>query len=91
MDNRVFQEIDNVEYKVFPMSVSPIDYQITIHVTNMINTYDKPIIKAFKYYLYNPESLNDSQVYSIRTKEIIQYYGVEVMRDWFNCFYGWEF
>jgi hypothetical protein len=75
----------------FKLMREPIDYQITVHVTNLLNTYPKnEVTQTFKAFLYNPEAMD--KVHSGQTiKALITYYGVEKFRNWFTLIYGWEF
>jgi hypothetical protein len=79
-------EINNVVVGNFPLMKQPVDYQITIHVNNMLNAYGKSVIKQFKEHLYNPEAVGGIQI-----KRLVNHYGIDAMRDWFTLIYGWDF
>jgi len=75
----------------FPLGQQPLDYQLTIHINNLIQTYNPTlIIKLFKEKLYNPEMLNEP-LHGIRIRQVIVFYGVERCRQWFTNVYGWDF
>lgn len=76
----------------FPLKRSPIDYQLTIHINNLLLTYDKRhIIAAFKEHLNNPEKYANSFQYGGSIRNLVNHYGVETLRNWFTEIYGWEF
>lgn len=96
MDNQVKEEtVETGEGSLyvgnFPMFDSPITAQLTIHINNLFNDYDKgTVTKTFKNLLENPEAINKVQG-SVRIKQIIEYYGVETCQAWFTLVYGWQF
>lgn len=84
-------EIDNVVVTdVFALCKSPAAYQLTIHITNLIETYNKDVIKEFKGYLHNPETLI-TDMSSVRVRAIINHYGIKTCQKWFTDIYGWNF
>lgn len=84
-------EINNVVVSdVFALCKTPDAYQLTIHVTNLIETYGPTIIKAFKGYLYNPETLL-TNMSEVRVRVIINHYGIPTCQKWFTDIYGWDF
>lgn len=83
-------ESQNVTVGDFPMFGQPIPYQLTIHVNNLFTQYDKTMItNTFKNLLENPEYIGKSG--HTRINQIIDYYGVDLCRDWFTLVYGWQF
>lgn len=75
----------------FPLASQPQDLQITIHVNNLLNTYGKHVTKELKHILNNPEQLEDYQFGSLVIRQLIRYYGISKMRQWFALVYGWTF
>lgn len=76
----------------FPLALQPLDLQITIHVNNLINTYgSKAIVKEFKTLLNDPPLIEESRFGSLVIRQIIRYYGISKMREWFTLIYGWQF
>lgn len=86
------QDVNNVVVAdVFALCKSPAAFQLTIHVNNLIQTYDKTnIIKAFKGYLKNPETLL-TDMSEVRIRAIINHYGIPTCQKWFTDIYGWNF
>jgi hypothetical protein len=80
------QEVNNVIVVGFPLSRQPVDYQLTIHINNMLNAYGPSVIKQFKEHLYNPESIGGVQI-----KNLINHYGLDAVKGWFTLIYGWDF
>lgn len=88
---QIEQEVNNVVVTdVFALSKSPTAYQLTKHVTNMIETYGNSAIKEFKDYLHNPETLL-TNMSNFRTRQIINHYGIKTCQKWFTDIYGWDF
>lgn len=83
MDNRV----------TFLLAQSPIQVQITHHITNLKNCYDKrTVIKLFKLMLLDLpiNAVYDHDMYH-RIVQIINYYGKNSVQEWFEMIYGWSF
>lgn len=85
-------EVDtNVIDGKFAMNSRPIAAQITIHMNNLFVTYNKKqIVKTFKEFLYNPETINDLPG-NITIKSLINHYNIDIMKNWFIQVYGWKF
>lgn len=83
----------DVTYGNFPLSKSPVDYQLTIHINNLLNTYPearKYILDSFKERLCKsniPTSIKSDLV----IQQLIDFYGQRRFRAWFKLVYGWEF
>lgn len=74
----------------FPLSSAPVDYQLSVHVNNLLLTYNREaIIKGFKEALSNPERLK-AGLCGVRVTQIIQTYGVPKCQEWFTMVYGWD-
>lgn len=75
----------------FPLSKSPIDVQLTIHVNNLFNCgsggKDYWVI-MFKDAL---KSIGNANNAPDRVEQIIRFYGIRKVRTWFNMVFGWEF
>ena len=83
----------------FPLAAQPVDYQISVHINNLLLTYSvgkqaglhrRRMVASFKALLEKPEEL-DSGLHGVRITQIVRAYGVEKMREWFGLIYGWEF
>jgi hypothetical protein len=73
----------------FGMAELPIFSQITKHVNNALLSTEKrkPLLKDFRAYLED----SDQTKLNFRYRQIIDYYGVETFKSWFELIYGWEF
>ena len=71
---------------IFPLQKQPIPVQLTVHINNLIVSYSKEvIINDFK------DSLNGETPNITKVSDLIDYYGVEDCRDFFQLVYGWKF
>jgi hypothetical protein len=92
MDNRSTKQpltgesSNNITVGKFALLNQPVDYQITVHINNLIITYGKYIIKDFKSHLYEPNDLSGLVV-----RQLCDHYGIDKMRQWFTLIYGWDF
>lgn len=84
-------EIDNVTAGVFPLSQSPITYQLTIHINNLLTQYGKQSTATFKAALTNPDELNEWSDLDFRVSQIILHYGPDAVQSWFKLIHGWTF
>lgn len=79
----------------FPLADSPAAIQFTVHINNMLNTGDKTTtIKVIKAMLYTNDLTQwgtTKRTPEFRFKQLIEYYGIDYCRNWFNEIYGWEF
>lgn len=82
----VVEYVNNVVEVGFALKTSPVDVQLTVHVNNLLNTYGAQVINEFKDKLNNPESVGGQQI-----TQLINYYGIEVVKNWFTLIYGWDF
>ena len=73
----------NVEFKLLEW---PVTAQITIHVNNLILTYGNKVLGDFKNHLYQNESTG-----GLTIEQLINYYGHDKMKEYFNLIYGWNF
>lgn len=93
------QEEGQLIKAAFLLSQQPISYQISIHVNNLLLTYSngkqgnlirKRMVAGIKATLTNPEKIANGTE-GVRITQLIEYYGVEKMREWFTMVYGWSF
>jgi len=96
MDNQAMEtkkvaeiEINNVIDGNFSLSKMPVDYQLTVHINNLLSTYGKKIIQEFKAALYEQD--NPEIYHSIIIIRIINHYGIDKVKAWFTLIYGWNF
>lgn len=79
------KQTEEVTIGNFPLMNMPIDYQLTIHVNNLLVFYGNGIIKEIKKELYG-------EAYSLfYTKNLVIHYGASKVQDWFTLIYGWDF
>lgn len=103
MGNQEAQAVEQTEGQliraVFPLAQQPVDYQISVHVNNLLLTYSngkqgnlirKRMVAGIKATLTNPEKMSQGTE-GVRITQLIEYYGVEKMREWFTMVYGWSF
>lgn len=84
-ENEVIGELIRVE---FPMYNKPAAVQLTVHVTNIIETIGKrKAIKEFKALLNGQNPTSNT----LAIRQVVNYYGIKYCRQWFNEIYGWEF
>lgn len=90
MDNQCTsqEEVGQILHVHFPLRDKPLDVQLTVHINNMLNCYGKDVIKEFKLQLNDPES---QDIQSRQIVNIINHYGIENVKQWFEVVYGWEF
>lgn len=68
----------------FKLSEYNTDYQLTVHITNYIETYGKASLNDFK------RVLSGQAVNHMRPTQIIEHYGVNEVMFYFKSVYGWE-
>lgn len=93
MANRIKKEkIGDLVKIEFPMSKRPTAVQLTIHINNLLITYDiskQTVYDDFKAMLsYDKTS---KKYCSVQVRQLVNYYGVKTCRKWFKDIYGWEF
>lgn len=69
----------------FKLMEEPMAVQMSVHVSNLKNTYGDSVIKAFI------DTLDGGMYVSLTVEQLIEYYGIEYCKQWFAEFYGVKF
>lgn len=76
---------------MFAMQNRPMAVQLTLHINNLICTYDrKEVITTFKRRLNKLPYSVDRKI-NTRMESLLSYYGEDYIKNWFKEIYGWSF
>lgn len=84
--------IEKVTNITTPFINSPIQYQQTKHIENLLSSYgaegqNNIVLRTFKEVLNNP----GMRCTNLTINQLIKHYGTQSWRAWFSDIYKWEF